>query len=180
VLNSIIDFLFHFFFSNFLFALVYFSDKILNFCPGPALDHNSPISSSQVAGITDVNHHTWLVLWDRFHYFFFLFCPGWPWTLILSLSLYPLLFSSAMRPVNWFLEKITWPGFVSFASRHPDTQEHSSLGRKGRALSHMGVSVTQSSRWPRWPLPLGFSAVVQSLSLLNGDDLMGYCRSNEV
>jgi hypothetical protein len=44
-----------------LFALVYFSDGVLSFLLGQALDHNPPTSTSQVARITDVNQHTWLV-----------------------------------------------------------------------------------------------------------------------
>jgi hypothetical protein len=34
-----------------LFALGYFLDRVLGFCPGLALNHDLPISTSQVAGI---------------------------------------------------------------------------------------------------------------------------------
>jgi hypothetical protein len=40
-----------------LFVLVYFSDSVLHFCPGLALDHNPPISPFQVAGVIGINHH---------------------------------------------------------------------------------------------------------------------------
>jgi hypothetical protein len=48
----------------FFLPLVYFSDTVSCFCPGPVLDCDPVIKASQVDVIIDINHHTRLVFWD--------------------------------------------------------------------------------------------------------------------
>jgi hypothetical protein len=34
------------------------------FCPGLALDYDSPICASHIARIIEMNHHAWNICWD--------------------------------------------------------------------------------------------------------------------
>jgi hypothetical protein len=40
---------------------LYFSDRVLCFCLGPAFDHDPPTHPSYVVGITGRFYHSWLV-----------------------------------------------------------------------------------------------------------------------
>jgi hypothetical protein len=43
----------------------YFSEKVLHFYVGLALDHVPPTYVSLIAWITEACHHAWLICWDR-------------------------------------------------------------------------------------------------------------------
>jgi hypothetical protein len=53
------------------FCFIYFQVEFCTFCPGLALDQEPPTSTSQVAGIIGVIHHTQLILEKVLT-----FCPG--------------------------------------------------------------------------------------------------------
>jgi hypothetical protein len=51
--------LYHFSHTQFFLLTVIIQIGSLNFCPGPVLNLDLPISTSQIAGITGMYHHTW-------------------------------------------------------------------------------------------------------------------------
>jgi hypothetical protein len=65
------------------FYFSYFSGKMLDFCWEPASDLNSPNYVSQVAGITGMYHHAWLIFLTQCLANFY---PGWPQILIIPIS----------------------------------------------------------------------------------------------
>jgi hypothetical protein len=60
-----------------------FSVRVLCFFPGLALVYDPPSYAYNIAGTTDVYHHTWLFL---LRWSLLTFCLGWPQTIIVLVS----------------------------------------------------------------------------------------------
>jgi hypothetical protein len=72
------------------------------------LDHDPPTYASDVAGITDVNHHAQLLKWDEVLITFFPL--GWHQTVILPIS-------ASQRAGITGMNHNAWPSFCLFFRR---------------------------------------------------------------